>query len=185
MKAYVRSEAFRVSCPECGIAAREVPWAAHGPRFTYAFEDACCWCALSMSRAACRKLMRVSWRTVGSICSRVEARLSEARMPVPGGLVRIGVDETSYRKGYKYMTVIVNHDTGAVVWCHDGDGKEVFGEFLSGLTEEQRASIELVSADGARWVDEAMAEWLPGAARCIDTFHVVQWATDLLDEVRK
>ena len=64
-------------------------------------------------------------------------------------------------------------------------GKEVFGEFLSGLTEKQRASIELVSADGARWVDEAMAEWLPGAARCIDTFHVVQWATDLLDEVRK
>lgn len=95
-----------VSCPECGIAAREVPWAAHGPRFTYAFEEACCWCALSMSRAACRKLMRVSWRTVGSICSRVEARLSEARMPVPGGLVRIGVDETSYRKGCKYMAVI-------------------------------------------------------------------------------
>ena len=59
-----------------------------------------------MSRAACRKLMRVSWRTVGSICSRVEARLSEARMPVPGGLVRIGVDETSYRKGCKYMAVI-------------------------------------------------------------------------------
>lgn len=185
MKAYVRSEAFRVSCPECGIVAREVPWAAHGSRFTYAFEDTCCWCALSMSKVACQKLMRVSWRTVGSICSRVEARLSEARPPVLDGLVRIGVDETSYRKGYKYMTVIVNHDTGAVVWCHDGHGKEVFGEFLSGLTEEQRASIELVSADGARWVDEAMAEWLPGAARCIDTFHVVQWATDLLDEVRK
>lgn len=59
MKAYVHSEAFRVSCPECGIVAREVPWAAHGSRFTYAFEDTCCWCALSMSKVACQKLMRV------------------------------------------------------------------------------------------------------------------------------
>lgn len=74
-----------------------------------------------------------------------------ARPPVLDGLVRIGVDETSYRKGHKYMTVIVDHDTGVVVWSHDGHGKEVFGEFLSGLTEERRASIELVSADGARW----------------------------------
>ena len=54
MKAYVRSEAFRVSCPECGIVAREVPWAAHGSRFSYAFEDTCCWCALSMSKVACQ-----------------------------------------------------------------------------------------------------------------------------------
>ena len=185
MKAHVRSGAFRVSCPECGIAAREVPWAAHGSRLAYAFEDTCCWCALSMSKVACQKLMRVSWRTVGPICPRVEARLSEARPPVPGGPVRIGVDGTSCRKGCKHMTVIVNHGTGAAVRCHDGHGKEAFGEFLPGPTEEQRASIGLVSADGAGWADEAMAEWLPGAAGCIDTFHVVQWATDLLDEAGK
>ena len=73
---------------------------------------------------------------------------------MPGGLVRTGVDETSCRKGYKCMTAIVNHRTGAAVRCHDGHGKEVFGEFLSGLAEERRASIELVSADGARWVGE-------------------------------
>ena len=185
MKAHVRSEAFRVSCPECGTAAREVPWAAHGSRLTYAFEDTCCRCALSMGKVACQKLMRVSWRTVGPICPRAEARLSEARPPVLDGLVRIGVDETSCRKGCKCMTVIANHGTGAAVRCHDGHGKEAFGEFLPGPTEEQRASIEPVGADGARWADEAMAGWLPGAARCIDTFHVVQWATDLLDEARK
>ena len=69
--------------------------------------------------------------------------------------------------------------------CHDGHGKEAFGEFLSGLAEERRASIELVSADGARWAGEAMAEWLPGAAGCIDTIHAVQRATDLLGEVGK
>ena len=182
MKAHVRSEAFRAPCPECGTAAREVPWAAHGPRSTHAFEGTCCRCALSMGRAACQKLMRVSWRTVGSICPGAEARLSGARPPVPGGLVRTGVDETSCRKGCKCMTAIVDHGTGAAVWCHDGHGKEAFGEFLPGLTEERRASIEPASADGARWAGEAMAGWLPGAAGCIGTFHAVQRATDLLDE---
>lgn len=184
-KVYVRCDAFRVECPECGVAVRAVPWAAHGSWFTYAFEDTCCWCALSMSKLACQRLMRVSWRTVGAICSRVEARLSEGRPPRTEGLSRIGVDETSYRKGHRYMTVVVNHDTGAVVWCHDGHGRKVFDAFFEQLTPGQRASIELVSADGARWVDEAMAEWVPHAARCVDTFHVVQWATDLLDEVRR
>ena len=184
-RVYVRSEAFRVGCPECGVAVRQVPWAAHGSWFTYAFEDTCCWCALNMSKLACQSMMRVSWRTVGAICGRVEARLSEGRPPRTEGLVRIGVDETSYRKGHRYMTVVVNHDTGAVVWCHDGHGRKVFDAFFERLTPEQRASIELVSADGARWVDEAMAEWVPQATRCVDTFHVVQWATDLLDEVRR
>ena len=83
------------------------------------------------------------------------------------------------------MTVVVNHDTGAVVWCAKGHGRKVFDSFFGQLTEEQRAAIELVSGDGARWIDEAIAEWCPQAARCVDTFHVVGWATDALDEVRK
>lgn len=183
-RSYVRCEAFRVRCPECGATVRRVPWADHGSRFTRAFEDTCCWLALSMSKRACQELMRVSWRTVGAICSRVLARLEEGAPPRTAGLRRIGVDETSYRKGRRHMTVVVNHDTGAVVWCHDGCGRRVFDAFLEGIGEEGRASIELVSADGARWVDDAMREWVPRATRCVDTFHVVQWATDLLDEVR-
>ena len=70
------------------------------------------------------------------------------------------------------MTVVVNHDAGAVVWCHDGHGRMVFDAFFEQLGEEGRATIELVSADGARWVDGAMAEWVPQATRCVDTFHV-------------
>lgn len=182
---YVRCEAFRVRCPDCGVTVRAVPWADHGSWFTRAFEDTCCWCALSMSKLACQRLMRVSWRTVGAICARVEARLSEGRPPRTEGLARIGVDETSYRRGQRYMTVVVNHDTGAVVWCHDGHGRRVLDSFFASLTQEQRDAIELVSADGARWVDSSMAEWVPRATRCVDTFHVVQWATDLLDEVRR
>lgn len=66
------------------------------------------------------------------------------------GLIRIGVDETSYRKGHKYMTVVINHDTGEVVWLHENHGKTVFEKFFQALTDEQRASIQYVSGDGAR-----------------------------------
>jgi transposase len=83
------------------------------------------------------------------------------------------------------LTPTVNHDTGNVVWCAEGHGRKVFDSFFGQLTDEQRAAIELVSGDGARWIDEAVAEWCPQAGRCVDTFHVVSWATDALDEVRR
>lgn len=169
----------------CGICVRGLPWAAHGSWFTRAFEGTCCWCALNMSKKATSELMRVSWRTVGDICSRALERLEEGLPLRTEGLVRIGVDETSYKRGHKYMTVVVNHDTGAVVWCSKGHGRKVFDAFFRSLSPDERASIELVSADGACWVDDAMRERVPQATRCIDTFHVVQWATDLLDEVRR
>lgn len=184
-KCFVESDAFRVDCPECGPTVRKFPWAAHGSWFTYAFEETCCWCALNMSKSACSHLMRVEWRTVGDICARVEARLEESRPPLTSGLVRFGVDETSFKKGRKYMTVIVNHDTGNVVWCARGHGRKAFDSFFEQLADEQRGAIELVSGDGARWIDEAIAERCPQAGRRIDTFHVVSWATDALDEVRK
>ena len=108
-----------------------------------------------------------------AICSRVKARLSEGKPPRTKGFIRIGVDETTYRKRHRYMTVVVNHDTGSVVWCHDGNDRKVFDAFFESLTYEQRALIDLVGVDGARWVDEAMAEWVPQATRCVDTFHLL------------
>ena len=61
------------------------------------------------------------------------------------GLVRIGVDETSYKKGHKYITVVINHDTGKVIWAHEGHGKTIFTKFFMLLSKEQLANIQLVS----------------------------------------
>lgn len=67
-------------------------------------------------------------------------------------LKRIGIDETSYRKGHKYVTVVVDHDTDQVIWVGKDMGKEVLSSFFALLTQEQRESIELTSADGSRAV---------------------------------
>jgi Transposase and inactivated derivatives len=101
------------------------------------------------------------------------------------GLRLIGIDETSYRKGHSYITVVVNHETNTVVWAHKGHGKEVLDLFFKELTREQRESIEVVTGDGARWITDCISEHCPNAKRCVDPFHVVEWANAALDEVRR
>ena len=83
------------------------------------------------------------------------------------------------------MTVVVNHKTGALIWAKKGFGKEVLTEFFEELTEKQRSKIKFVTADGARWIADCIKEYCPKAERCIDPFHVVAWANDALDEVRR
>ena len=122
----------RARCPEHGVRVAPVPWArCASSRFTSAFEDWVAWLALHMCRSALSELARVDWHTVGGICARVEASLEAAdgrgRLD---GLRRIGVDETSYKKGQRYMTVVVDHDRGRVVWACRGHGKARLNEFL-------------------------------------------------------
>jgi transposase len=130
-------------------------------------------------------LMRVSWQSVGAITKRVYEDVRAAGPDLLAGLEKIGIDETSYKKGHKYMMVIVNHDTGAVVWAAPKYGKAALDEFFCALGKERCAKIRIVTADGARWITDSVKAHCENAERCIDTFHVVQWATDTLDEVRR
>lgn len=140
--------------------------------------------AVNCSRVAVAAFMRISWNTVGSIIERVEKDLDINPNARFDNLVRIGVDETSYRKGYKYITTVVNHDTGNVIWVANGHGKTIFEQFFKLLTPEQRNNIQLVSDNGAKWIDECIKEYCPNANRCVDPFHVIKWAMDALDSVR-
>lgn len=183
-KVFLEAESYRVNCPEHGIVAAAVPWARHDSAFTYEFEHLTAWIAMNCSRKVVAQFMRISWNTVGPIVSRVKQDLDFDPSRRFDDLVNIGVDETSYKKGQKYITVVVNHDTGKVIWIHEGHGKGVFSLFFKQLTDEQRASIRLVSGDGAKWIDACINEFCPEAERCIDPFHVVQWAMEALDKVR-
>lgn len=184
-KAAVEAEEPRVYCKRHGVVTAAVPWARHGSRFTRSFEETTTWLTVHASRTTVAEYMRVEWRTVGGICRRVCEEMESKKPSRFEGLVNIGIDETSYKKGHKYMTVVINHDTASVVWCGVGYGKEVLSGFFDLLTESQRASIRCVSADGARWIAECVEHYCPNAQRCVDPFHVVSWATDALDQVRR
>ena len=176
----------RVRCPEHGTLVERVPWARHRSRFTRDFEDWVACLAVHSPISWVARLARVEWKSVGGICRRVydeiEAQRGAGRFD---GLRRIGIDETSYRRGQRYLTVVVDHDRGCIVWAHEGYGKEVLGLFLDGLTREQRRGIEVVTADGARWIKALVKRRCPNARWVMDPFHVVQWMNDALDEVRR
>jgi transposase len=161
-----------------------VPWARHDSRFTRAFEDQVAWLAVHTSKTAVAELMRTSWRTVGGILERVAAQAA-GRVDLLAGLRRIGIDEISHRKGHRYLTVVVDHDTGRLVWASDGRGRTTVHAFLDALGPERCAGLELVSADMAAWISRPIAERCPNAVLCVDPFHVIQLATDALDLVRR
>lgn len=119
------------------------------------------------------------------ICRQIYQELEAARPSRFNGLVNTGIDETGYKKGHKYMTVVINHDTASVVWCGKGLVKEVLSQSFELLTEDQRASIRCVSADAGRWIDFCVEKYCLNAQRCVDPFHVVSWAIDALNQVRR
>jgi transposase len=184
-KVFIEGASPRVKCHEHGIVAAKAPWARHGSWFTHAFEDMVAWLTLNSSASVVSALMRVEWKTVGNIAKRLYDDRKGKAPSMLDKLVNIGIDETSYKKGHKYMTVIVNHDTGKLIWAAQKHGKKVLDAFFNMLSDEQKASIRHVTADGAGWIADCVAEHCPNAERCIDTFHVVQWATESLDDVRK
>ena len=183
-KAEICSDSYRVNCPEHGVVVAAVPWARHNSRYTNDFEQTVAWLAMNCSKTAVSQFMRMSWNSIGPVISRIRKDLDICPESRFDGLKKIGIDETSYRKGHKYMTVVVNHDTGRAIWVAPGHGRETLTKFFELLSEEQRASIRLVSADGAKWIASCVEEFCPNAVRCIDPFHVVEWANEALSRVR-
>ena len=182
--AFVEGDAPRVSCRRHGVVVCAVPWARHSSRFTRAFEDQAAWLAVNTSKTAVAQLMRIAWRTVGAICERVASE-AERDVDVLVGLRRVGIDEISHRTGQRYLTVVVDHDTGRLVWASAGRDRKTVEAFLDALGQERCKQLELVSADMAAWVAGPVRERCPNAELCLDPFHIVALATDALDEIRR
>ena len=181
---YLFYQRRRIECPEHGVLSEWLPWEDGNSRFTASFNNEVAWMALQMSRLAVSTLTGINWRTVGNCMKAAHDRIEPDVTARLRGLRRICVDETSYRKGHSYITVVYDMDRNRVVWVHENHGQEIFSQFCELLTEEERAKIEIVAGDGARWIDSCTEKYFPNAKRCVDFFHVVEWANDALDQVR-
>ena len=174
----------RVRCPEHGVLVAAVPWARHGARHTRAFEQVAAWCAVEMTSSAASAMLRCSWRTIGAIVARVAADLT-ADLDVLDGLRRIGVDEISYRRGRKYLLIVVDHDRRRLIWASPGANKGSLDGFFDLLGPERAAQLTHVSCDGMFWINKALRTLAPNAVICADPFHVVKWTMKALDLVRR
>lgn len=178
-------DTHRIECPEHGVLVADVPWAYPGSGFTKDFDLTVGWLAVYLPRSTVSEYMRIDWETVGRCVHRTLNDIEPERSRRLDSLVNIGIDETNYKKGHKYITVIVNHDTNTVVWAAQGHGKGVLTQFYKQLTPKQLSSIRVVTGDGAKWITECVNEFTPDCERCVDPFHVVEWAMEALDEVRR
>lgn len=185
-KCYLEYAPVRVACPDHGVHVESVPWARPKSRFTRPFEDWVAWMAVHCTMSAVARACRIEWHSVGGICKRVYDDLQQATGPARfDGIRRIGIDETSYKRGHRYLMVVVDHDRGRLIWAAEGWSKDVLRRFLKEeLTREQRLGVEVVTADGCRWIRTLVKRWCPNAEWVMDPFHVVSWMNDALDGVR-
>ena len=183
-QAFVEADAPRVRCVVHGVVVAGVPWARHGAGHTRDFDALVGWLVRQMSKEAVCRLLRVGWRTVGQIIARLVADADAAAGDRLAGVTRIGIDEVSYRRGHKYLTVVVDHDTRRLLWIAAGRDSGVLGRFFQLLGPQRCAAIRLVTADGAEWIFSAVSRYCPQARICLDPFHVVVWAGRALDAVR-
>lgn len=124
----------------------------------------------------------LGWDTVKSI---VKADLARRFETVSlAGVRRIGVDENYLGKKAKYVTLVVDLDSGRVLWVGKGRGKEALEGFWARL-RRSGTSIEAVACDmsGAYW--SAINEHLPDAVLVFDHFHIIKLANDKIDEIRR
>lgn len=182
---FLEAEIRRLRCQVCATVRTEtVPWARPGARHTRDLEDVVAFLAQRCDKTTVARLVRVSWEAVSSIVTRVVAScLDPARLE---GLYRIGVDEVSYRKGHRYLTVVADHDrAGAVVWAGEGRNAATLGAFYEQLGEENAGRLEAVSLDMGHAYRSATDTYAPQAAQCVDPFHVIRAANEAIDKTRR
>lgn len=184
IQVFLEGEIRRLRCPSCQkVVTEEVPWARHRSAFTRPLEDLAAFLLQRLPKSAIVEMLKISWTALGPIAERVvDEKLSPDRFK---DLRRIGVDEISFRKRHRYLTIVVDHDRRRVIWAAEGKSADTLGAFFDQLSPEQLESIEVVSMDMSAAYQKAAREALPCAEIVFDKFHVAQLAQRALDEVRR
>lgn len=184
-RCWLEAEIRRLECRRCArVRTEEVPWARPGARHSRDLQDVVAFMAQRMDKTTITKLLRISWEAVAKVVIDVVAEsLDATRLE---GLYRIGVDEVSYRKGHRYLTVVANHDAGgAVVWAKEGKDADTLRAFYDELGEDRCAALEAVSLDMGGAYKAATDDKAGGARQCVDPFHLVKLANEAIDKTRR
>jgi transposase len=179
----VRARLRRLVCPVHGVRTEAVPFAGAGCDFTRDFEHLVAWLATRTDKATITRQLRIHWRTVGRIIERVCAQeLDPDRLD---DLFEIGIDEVSWRKGHRYLTLVADHRRRQIVWGAEGASAATADRFFDELGSERCAQIQAVSLDMGPGYAKSTRTHASQAIVCIDSFHVAKLGGDALDEVRR
>jgi transposase len=173
----------RVGCQGCGVT-RQVKLDFADPRRTYtkAFERYALELSRHMTILDVARHLGVSWDVIKDILKRDLSR--RYAKPKLKHLRRIAIDEIAVAKGHRYLTVVLDLDSGAVVFVGDGKGGDALAPFWKRLRRCQ-AQVEAVAMDMSAAYREAVSTHLKGAAIVFDHFHVIKLFHDKLSGLRR
>ncbi len=173
----------RVECPTCGIV-RQVPLTFADPRrsYTKAFERYALELSRLMTIQDVARHLQVSWDTIKDLVKRdLYKRFKKPRLKK---LKQIAIDEISVGHGQRYLTVVLNLETGAVVFVGDGKGADALQPFW-GRLRAVRAKVEAVATDMSPAYIQAVREHLGDAVHVFDHFHVIKLFNEKLSDFRR
>jgi len=173
----------RVECPACGVV-RQVEVAFADPRRTYtrAFERYALELSRSMTIRDVALHLGVGWDLIKEIQKRdLSRRFAKPKLK---HLKRIAIDEIAVAKGHRYLSVVMDLDSGAVVFVGDGKGADALKPFWKRLRPSQ-AKIEAVAMDMSAAYRSAVSTHLPRAKIVFDHFHIVKLFNEKLSDLRR
>jgi len=184
-RAFLESRLPRIVCGRHGKITAAVPWARHDDRFSRPFEEFAAWKAAHAPWTRAAAELRITWEALANITARAAADAA-AGLDRLEGLRRIGIDEKSWGKGAgKYLVIVTDHDAGRVAWIGERRCQATVRAFFEALGPDRAKLLTHVSADGAEWIHPVVREKAPQAELCLDAFHVVKWAGEKLDDLRR
>lgn len=173
----------RVECRACGVVRQVViPFAEVRRSYTKAFERYALELSRSMTIRDVARHLGVSWDVIKDIQKR--DLLRRFAKPKLKHLRHIAIDEIAVAKGHRYVTVVMDLDSGAVVFVGDGKGADALKPFWKRL-RPSRAKIEAVAMDMSAAYRGAVSTYLPKAKIVFDRFHVVKLFNEKLSDLRR
>jgi len=185
LKTLLVAEVPRIRCAEHGVLSVRVPWAEPGSGFTALFEALVIDWLHATTTAAVSKRLRLSWNAVDGIMQRAVKRGLSRRQALV--VHQLSADETAYRKGHQYITVVTDQEQGAAVYVCEDRTTDSLKAFYDSLTADQRDGIESVCMDMWPAYIRATRDALDAAEHKIafDRFHVSQYMGKAVDQVRR
>ena len=181
---FIHASPPRISCPEHGIREVSLPWAEKTSRFSARFETRSIRMLQNIDTYNFTEIMKLSWKQAWNIIERAVKRGRERKIGHPS---IIGIDEKSYRKGHRYITLVYDMTSSGVEFIADGRKKKSLDEYYRTLTKDQLYAITAVSMDMWDPFMSSTMEYVPHAETKIvfDRFHVMKHVNEALDTTRK
>jgi transposase len=173
----------RVECRACGLVRQvEVPFAEPRRSYTKSFERYVLELSRSMTILDVAHHLDVGWDLVKDIQKRDLSR--RYAKPKLKHLRAIAIDEIAIAKGHRYLTTVMDLESGAVVFVGDGKGADALKPFWKRL-RPSGAKIEAVAMDMSAAYRQAVTAHLPKAKIVLDHFHVTKLFNEKLSNLRR